>query len=241
MFAQRVRNLLAEHAQEIALPKTCAGCGLAGEWVCDNCAWQLIVDPQPGCLRCGRQGYRRQQCGRCADLFPSPLRQVRAGFRYEGPMRRAIQRFKYNGEYQRGYDLGQRLAASVVRDRLLPVTRIDAIVPVPLHRRRFRSRGFNQSDILARCVSSELQIPVVYPVQRLRNTTPQVGLRSDQRLENLEDAFGIDVDEHPDLSGARMLIVDDVMTTGATISAVASTLANAGSGDLFGLTLAREH
>jgi predicted amidophosphoribosyltransferase len=134
-------------ALQIALPETCAGCGTTGNWFCLACEAQLVREPPAGCLRCGRKGSRRPQCPRCAPLFPSNLRQLRAGFSYQGAMRRAVQRFKYNGEYQRGYDLGERLSFFV--PSILPVQCFDLVIPVPLHPGRYRSRGFNQSGILA--------------------------------------------------------------------------------------------
>jgi competence protein ComFC len=153
-------------------------------------------------------------------------------------MRRAVQRFKYHGEYQRGYDLGERLAQFV--PSILPVQRIEIVTPVPLHSGRYRSRGFNQSRILADCIGSALDLPVLDSVVRIRNTTPQVQLRAEQRLSNLDQAFAINQRERSAIKDATVLVVDDVTTTGATIAAVAGTLQEGGCRVVYGLTLARE-
>lgn len=235
------RDAVTRLTMRIALPETCAGCGRTGDWICEHCLPLIENDSPPGCLRCGRPGSRRRECPRCSSLFPTRLRQVRSGFRYAGPVRRGIQRFKYSGEYLRGYDLGYRLAERITAERLAPGSRIDAIVPVPLHSRRYRARGFNQSAILATCIAETLSLPVVHPVERILNTAPQVGLNAEERLVNLEHAFSVDRHTETEISGRSLLIVDDVMTSGSTLAAVARTLESAGSGDLFGLALAREH
>jgi competence protein ComFC len=192
-----------------------------------------------GCRRCGRRGRSRRECPNCATLFPANLKQVRSGFVYEGPVRQAIQRFKYNGEYQRGYDLGVRLSDRFAT--LMAFDRIDYITPVPLHARRYRARGFNQSTIIAKCLGEASDVPVVLPLIRARNTSPQVGLSADQRLQNLQHAFAIDPSFDGAIEGKSFLLVDDVLTTGATIAAAASTLEESGAGNLYGITVAREN
>jgi ComF family protein len=171
-------------------------------------------------------------------LFPTRLERVRSGFVYDEPIRSAIQRFKYNGEYQRGYDLAARLSQHA--ERLLPVERIDTIAPVPLHPRRYRSRGFNQAEIIANQLGDHLGKPVLASLVRVRNTSPQVELSADERVQNLREAFAANDALLEHIEGSRVLLVDDVMTTGATIAAAAKALQDAGSGSLYGLTVARD-
>ncbi|MEX2425762.1 MAG: ComF family protein [Thermomicrobiaceae bacterium] len=153
-------------------------------------------------------------------------------------MRRAIQRFKYNGEYQRGYDLGYRLGDRV--KAVFPGQQIDLIAPVPLHPRRYRSRGFNQSAIVADRLADALHVPVVNPVERVHDTVPQVQLTARERVVNLQEAFELDETKAHALTDKSILIVDDVMTTGATLAAVAGAMQQSGCRRIFGLTLARE-
>lgn len=222
------------------VPESCAGCGRTGAWICAECADYIEVEVGPGCHRCGRAGRSQRECSRCSRVFPARLVRTRAGFRYSGPLRRAIQRFKYNGEFKRGEDLGARLAERLESTGGYARTRIEFIVPVPLHLRRYRSRGFNQSEILARPVSELLDVPIIEAVERQRNTAPQVRLRANERLENLTRAFAVPEHMREQISGQSILIIDDVMTTGATLAAVSLALQEAGSGNLYGLTLARE-
>jgi ComF family protein len=153
-------------------------------------------------------------------------------------VRRAIHRFKYDGEFKRGRDLGRRLAELV--ERLMPVDGIDLVAPVPLHPRRFRSRGFNQALILADPVAEAISAPVHDVVLRTRNTPPQVGLPAEQRRSNLRNAFAIAPDNVELVAGKRILVIDDVMTTGATFCAVAEAMEVAGATSITGLALARD-
>lgn len=171
-------------------------------------------------------------------MFPSGLKRVRAGYLFDGPIRRATHLFKYSGEHERGRDLGRRLAGRF--EALFPDARIDVIVPVPLHPRRYRQRGFNQSLILAKELGSLLNVPVVEAVERKRNTTPQAGLSADRRLQNLKDAFAPSESAMQYIAERRILVVDDVTTTGATISAVAESLQSMGVRSMNACTLARE-
>jgi ComF family protein len=234
----RLRTSIPDLFIRLTLPETCAGCGGHGSWICEACASQIQALDSTGCARCGRRGRRRRDCPQCASLFPNRLRQVRSGFRYAEPIRSAIQRFKYNSEYQRGYDLAARLSQRL--DRLAPLSQIDAIAPIPLHPRRYRARGFNQAEIIAKVLGEEADIPIAFPLKRVKNTSPQVQLTADERVQNLQKAFVVDEGFRDQVPQTRFLLVDDVMTTGATIAAAASALQDAGSGDLYGITVARE-
>lgn len=220
------------------LPETCAGCGVAGAWLCPDCRALVAEDHRPGCQRCGRRGTRKRDCSRCAPIFPSALSVLRAGFAFDGPMRSAVHQFKYAREHERGRHLGRMLAARF--ESLFPKAGIDAIVPVPLHPRRLRERGFNQSEILAEELVPVCGAPLISAVRRSRHTTPQASLRSEQRLRNLAGAF-VPVDDHRhSIDGRNVLIVDDVTTTGATIAAVADALQDIRAKKILAITLARE-
>lgn len=221
-------------------PATCAGCGKVGDWFCDSCCLKLTPDVLEGCRRCGRRGASGNSCQRCESLFPSRMTWVRGGFVYEGVLRRAVQRFKYHGEYRRGYDLGKRLLASPEALQLVPDSGVDIVVPVPLHDRRMRMRGFNQAEILAEVIADWCEAPITQALIRVRDTHPQVRLRAHQRQENVRDAFAVDESFRESVAGARVILVDDVMTTGATLGSAAAALQRAGASKISGLTLARD-
>jgi ComF family protein len=115
---------------------------------------------------------------------------------------------------------------------------IDVIMPVPLHPRRLREREFNQSLLLADLIALRLELPVAYAnLVRIIPSPPQTSLSRKDRLRNLRGAFAV---QNPDqISGKRVLLIDDVFTTGTTVNECAKTLRRAGSGDVFVLTLAR--
>jgi ComF family protein len=153
---------------------------------------------------------------------------------YEGPLRKLIHLFKYSGIKP----LGKRLAGFLCR--ALPdeeVECFDAVVPMPLHWRRRWRRGFNQSKILARLVANERRVEMLPVVQRIRATAVQAGLTNSNRRKNVAGAFR--VSDRTQVAGKRILLIDDVMTTGATAAACASALKRAGASSVTLLTLAR--
>ena len=152
----------------------------------------------------------------------------------EGTLRTAIHRFKYSNMRPLAVPLA-RLASEYLGQNHLPVK---IVVPVPLHSRRFRDRGYNQSELLAEQIGSAMGLRVVVDVlQRVRSTVPQVGLSADQRRKNVTGAFRC---TGTSLKGQDVLLVDDVCTTGATLEACSVALQEAGAGHVWGLVLARE-
>jgi ComF family protein len=187
---------------------------------------------EPLCPRCGREvEFAGSGCG-CRNRLRW-LARARAAAAYEGPLEKAIHRFKYEG--WRG--LAPALA-DLVADRLAPAAPPDPVlVAVPLHRRRQRARGYNQSDLLAAALRTRLGLPAAPGrLMRLRDTPPQVGLDRLRRLENVADAFAW---HGPPPAGRNVVVVDDVATTGATLEACAAALRRAGSGPVHAWTVAR--
>ncbi|GAB4416578.1 MAG: hypothetical protein OHK0032_12630 [Thermodesulfovibrionales bacterium] len=148
---------------------------------------------------------------------------------YSDSLREAIHLLKFSGL--------KRLAAPLGRFFYeLPIPEIDGIVPVPLSKRSLRERGFNQTLLLSKSLSKHLKIPVYMDVlYKKRETMPQIGLRAKERAANLKNAFGA----RGDLTGMRLLLLDDVMTTGATVRECSKTLIKAGAGEVVVATLAR--
>lgn len=172
--------------------------------------------------------------GRCA-LCRLGLRSFDSAYSYgayEGVLRELIHLFKYARIRPLAGPLGERLAAAIPRDQTF-----DAIVPVPLHWRRRWQRGFNQSALLARAIARRYGVPVRDALRRKRATATQAGLTNSRRRLNVAGAFV--VGSKRDVAGCRILLVDDVMTTGATASACAAALKRAGARHVALLTLAR--
>lgn len=204
--------------------------------VCREC-WQAIpVLHPPLCDGCGeplapwrRQDIDRGRCARCRRA-PRAVSRVRAVGAYDGTLRLIIHALKYGGRRSLAGRLGalMRLHGG---DVLLGA---DAVVPVPLHGTRLRGRGFNQAADLAR----PLGLPAVRALVRRRATPPQADLPSAQRHANVREAFAA-TRAMRRWSGATLVLVDDVCTTGATLEACARALREAGAADVRALTAAR--
>ncbi len=163
-----------------------------------------------------------------------PLSGARSAAHLSGPLREAVHSLKYEGVRALAGTLGQ-----IVYDcwEAEPWT-VDVIVPVPLHPQRRRERGYNQSALLARELARHTSLPVVEgALLRVTPTQPQVGLNAAERVENVRGAFRCGGD---DLSEQRVLLVDDVLTTGATLRACAQALLEGGAQGVWGLTLAHD-
>ena len=172
--------------------------------------------------------------GRCA-MCRGGLTGFDAAFsygEYEGPLRKLIHEFKYGGITPLASELGPLLSQALPREQ-----RFDAIVPMPLHWRKRLERGFNQSELLARFLSRRTGIPVLNALKRRKPTAPQAGLTRAQRRTNVAGAF--EASRRNRIDGRHVLLIDDVLTTGATASACAAVLKRAGARRVTVLTLAR--
>ena len=201
--------------------------------VCRRC-WQSIrpITP-PVCDGCGDPLPRAGAPCRDCSAHQSAVTRARAIGEYEGTLREIIHALKYAGRLS----LAKRLAAEMsLRGRAL-LEDIDCIVPVPLHWRREHQRGFNQAREIAR----HLGPPVVCALIRRRATRPQVELAADRRRANVAAAFAAKRSwlRAPDIRGKKVLLVDDVSTTGATLDACARVLQDLGAEGVYALTAAR--
>jgi len=187
-----------------------------------DAALDLLLAPR--CAGCGAPGS--WLCLACRDLC-EPVRQgrVTAAGTYGGALREAIHRFKYEGERALAKELGALVASCVARDLATGVA-LDAVVPAVLHPDRARSRGYDQAWLLAAVVAEQTALPLRLPLRRIRAASPQVALDRAARAENLRGAY---VAEAGALRGARVALVDDVATTGATLAAAAGALRAAGA------------
>lgn len=163
----------------------------------------------------------------------SPLCQMRAALRYQEPTSDLIHRFKYEGYFA----LGRPLARFLVEGWPAWEQPPDLILPIPLHPRRRRQRGYNQSELLAGPLGLAKSISVsTAALRRTRHTAPQVGLGPDERHDNVRGAFKAD---HTVVAGHHCLLVDDVLTTGATMRAAAEAVLAAGAASVSAYCLAR--
>ena len=202
--------------------------------MCAHCESQLPWIFPPLCPRCGRPQASGILCPACAQT-PGAISAIRSPLRFEGVARRAIHELKYRNLRA----IAPTLAAYLVRGLRDAGYEPDIIVPVPLYPGRARRRGYNQSLLLAREVGSKTHTPVsANSLARVREGTSQVHAASVKaRRQNVSGAFACN---DATVSGKRILVVDDVCTTGATLESCALALRSAGAIDVWGLTVARE-
>jgi len=195
------------------------------------------------CPTCGVPFHTRNdvdhRCARCVQQAPH-FGSARACTIYDGgntanhPLKSVLQRYKYN----RDVKLALPLAALLIERAPFPVSEYDVVMPVPLHIQRLRWRGFNQAQFLARPLARVAEVPLdPFALQRVRSTRPQVELDERERRHNVAGAFRA---VHPQrISGRRILLIDDVYTTGATVNECSRVLLQAGAASVDVLVLAR--
>ena len=264
MLPAMLRRLLHEWST-VLLPTTCLGCkrpfqpnhefmpsanpagvelasalqnAIAGAF-CPRCRERCTVVASPLCTRCGlvfksRTGHDHL-CGRCLERDGNVTRARAAGI-YDRSLRTAIHALKFKGQVTLARPLGALLWQAYRHH--WPNGDIDLVAPVPLYRRRMRQRGFNQAYLLVR----DWRLPAGTVIDRellarTRDTQPQTGLDRRQRQSNIKNAFA--VNHRGPLAGRRVLLVDDVLTTGATAEACAAVLMRSGAARVDVLTLAR--
>ena len=226
---------------DLVFPPRCVSCQALGVLLCDRCR-DTITQPQPPlCARCGRplQASRAgEQCDLCAlGRGPVHLTSLRVATDYEGGIRAAILAYKFRGVRRLVEPLGKMLADAYTRERL----DADLVTHVPLHTKRRRERGYDQSQLLARELARRLNLPLLPDaVQRVRATEPQTHLQGEQRIANVAGAFTL---ANPSVieraKDRRILLIDDVTATGSTLDATAAALAEAHPAAILGLALSR--
>jgi len=225
-------------------PPKCPTCGADTEnspydRPCPSCLAQIKFFSPPICPRCGvgfaSSGGENHLCAECLSE-ERYFTKARAIGPYEGLMAEVISRFKFHGASRLSRPLGWLLAEYADPD--FSFSDFDFVLPVPLHPRRLRQRGFNQALLLARYVSRVHSLPLDYTaLQRIRHTEPQTQLSGTERKKNIRGAFAV---TQPGLiSGKHILLIDDVFTTGATVQECSRILLKAGAEKVAVLTLAR--
>ena len=232
-------------AADLLYPPACAGCATAlrhGEYLCGPCAETVARIAPPFCAVCSQHFE-----GEIPADPPFTCRDCRAyGYAFQCAVsaRRHIKlaqdlvvRFKYGHEYYLRRPLSDWLAEAFRADPRLHVQPADALVPVPLHPRRRRERTFNQAAVLARLLGRRVDLPVWPALRRVRFTETQTALTRAERLVNLRGAF-VPAPRRP-VTGAHLLLIDDVFTTGSTVDECARVLCRAGAASVRVLTVTR--
>lgn len=228
---------LRERLIDLFFPPRCVGCTRAGFAFCPTCA--QAVDPvvDPICAHCGHpQSAPTDLCNPCRGGERDALALVRAATLYTEPLRTAIRALKYDKQRELAPLLARYLIAVAQQPPWLEIlAHIDGVIPVPLHAQRLAERGFNQSALLAGPFAERMGLPLTESwLHRERETRSQVGLNGAERRQNVAGAFRAD----PVVAGKRLLLIDDVFTTGTTLTECAQALRLAGCSAVYGLALA---
>ena len=212
------------------LPAHCVLCGTraCSDALCESCVSSLPRLPSLRCSICALPLTSGTVCGSCLECAPA-YDSVSATYAYAFPIDALIQAYKYGRDLSLAPLLSAHLARHLRAD-------VDAIIPMPLAAARLRERGFNQAHELARRIGHALALPVMTNAcRKVTDTPPQAALRWTERARNVRGAFVCDAD----LSGKRVAIVDDVLTTGATLNELAKNIKRAGAAQVHGWVVAR--
>jgi len=216
---------------DLFYPRRCAACDRrSSDVLCRICFDALPRIEGPRCERCGLPtAFETYVCDACANV-DFGFETAKAPLKYEGTGKEVVHALKY-----RGYrTVAERVMAPLMVGVLDGEIHFDAVVPVPLHRSRMRRRGFNQAALMAGAVANEINTPLSDRMEAVRKTRDQVELTAQERKTNVSGAFRSREPMH-----GRILLVDDVFTTGATTSECAETLLHAGASEVHALTFCR--
>lgn len=230
----RILREIAKKVMDIFYPRRCVICDRAlpvkEQFVCSACSDLLEYTGENYCMKCGRPVKEGEEyCSACKEK-KTFYQSGRSLFLYNAAIRESISRFKYYGRQE--YAAFYAKAMYQTYGEWMKALRPDALIPVPIHRRRYRERGFNQAEILAKELGKYSEIPVLTEyLIRVKHTLPQKELSEKERLKNLHQAFSV-------RSGSQQLyknlncviIIDDIYTTGSTIDMCASVLRKEGVG-----------
>jgi competence protein ComFC len=224
---------------DLIFPKKCVGCGKWGKYVCEECEVGMWEEEQicPGCCRSSRYGLRHEYCRNKGYLDG-----VSCLWAYEGLVRRLISGAKYKlyfdylGELFKDVNERSEYYSLVKFLKVQPV-----VVPVPLFFKREKERGFNQAEVIGRWISREWKLELTNLLVRIKDTGKQVGRNREERLKAMEGAFQIrfKIQDSKFKMPAKVLLIDDVWTTGTTVQECAKTLKKAGVKEVWGWVLAR--
>lgn len=229
---------MKEFLLDLVYPKYCIGCKKLGEYLCPNCFANIKFSTRNICAKCQRPSIDGLTHPKCQN--PYMIDGIVAGVEYRGIIKKLIYQMKYKPHVK---DLA-RPASALLYEALIQnesammfLTPETVIASVPLSRERQAKRGYNQSEEIAKSLSTRLGLPYKRLLKRTRNTRPQFDLKKEARLKNVKDAFVLN---NPATIQPIVLIVDDVSTTGATLRECAKVLKRRGAKKVLGVSFARE-
>lgn len=233
-----IPSAIAHWTIDTLFPRYCVGCG-ASDWaICHNCRELVIEVKQQQCIKCRAISKMGVTCPKCRPTVP--IKQTVVALQFgDGPVREALHWLKYHGRRDVMDTLMPYLISNADVDKTLSSlpNRNVIITPVPLSRRRQWWRGFNQSTLISQALVRQYQLPMLDVLKRQSFYHTQAGLHRRERAQNVRQAFGL---KNPDsIKGKTIVLVDDIVTTGATLIACADVLKKSGAKTIIAVVLAQ--
>ena len=228
---------LKDYILDVIYPKTCPFCGRIckkGEDICLTCRWKLPYIKEPRCMKCSKpiMDVEKEYCYDCR-MKQHTYVAGKAVWVYDDIMRKSISRYKYNGSLEYASVYGKEIAKHYGK---WIKAHGDILVPIPLHKKKQQIRGFNQAEVLADIIGNILQIPIEREwLYRNKYTLPQKELSDKERLKNLMKAF--EINKKKSFLADKVMLVDDIYTTGSTIEACAKVLYQAGVKEVYFISI----
>jgi ComF family protein len=216
----------------LIFPKKCINCKREGQYLCEDCLSLIEINPFNYCL-CEKL-ERKNKCDNCKN---KNLDRILSATSFKGIMREAIHKLKYSYLEELSVPLSL-LILNYLQNINCQIDNSFIIVPVPMHPKKKRRRGFNQSEEIAKIISQSTSIPLSTTLIKIKETKPQMELNRIERMENIKDCFAIKNEK--EIENKTVLLLDDVYTTGTTIEECAKVLKENGAKEVWGLTIARE-
>lgn len=218
---------------DFIFPKKCVSCGKFGEYFCATCFSKIEFVENPVCPVCQRQAVGGKIHPKCQTRYT--LDGLVVACRYKEPIKIAIAKVKYKWVYDIEKVLVDLLASQIWK---FDIPQNLTLVPVPLHKKRKNWRGFNQAQILAKTLAKSFAVPFSDTMIRIIETKSQVGLKKDERRENVKGAFELRQASHQTVRGKNFILVDDVYTSGATMQEACKVLKKAGAKTVWAMAVA---
>lgn len=231
-----------ETLKDLIFPKKCLSCGKWGEYFCADCLNYVLLKNSRICSVCLKNSYGGKTHPGCQK--PLSLDGLTSVFSYQGIIEKGIKKLKYRFITSVARDLVELFLSAIGEDKyFVSFVRRENVVltPVPLHPRRFRWRGFNQAELLGKIIADNLGIKFISDLlKRTKQTRPQTKLKEKERLRNVKGAFNFNSQlDNLTIGQLKVILFDDVFTTGATLRECSKVLKRKGIKKVWGLTLAR--
>ena len=225
---------LIQSGLDLLFPPACVYCKAPNIWLCSDCYSKIPLIKSDVCYSCGTPSIS-VSCSQCKNNPLNYIDGIRSAAHFQdNPIRSAIHNLKYQGRKV----IAETLAAILAEAYRFYKLKADVLIPVPLHRSRYKERGFNQSLLLAKELGRLVDRPVdAAMLYRIRDTGYQMEMKAHERHQNVADAFAC----RKPVTHQNILLIDDVCTTGATLDFCAMSLKMNGASAVWGLTLAKTH